>query len=117
MVDKNARILFRQAIVWLFTGGQIGRVKNLVAYELWFWELVWVEEGELPISVTAPRIISPADNQTNGFGWIEGNNIYDAGQENICPLHIVGPATQASDMDLAREEYNDKRERGRVRDK
>ena len=104
-------------MLWIFTGGQIGRVKNLVAYELWFCELVWVEEGELAISVTAAGIISPADNQTNGFGWIEGNNIYDAGQENICPLHIVGPATQASDMDLAREEYNDKRERGRVRDK
>ena len=52
-------------------------------------ELVWVEEGELPISVTAPRIISPADNQTNGFGWIEGNNIYDAGQENICPQQLL----------------------------
>ena len=72
---------------------------------MWFCELVWVEEGELAISVTAAGIISPADNQTNGFGWIEGNNIYDAGQENICPLHIGGPTTQASDMDLAREEY------------
>ena len=29
-------------------------VSNLVAYELWFGELVWVEEGELAISVTAP---------------------------------------------------------------
>ena len=88
-------------MLWIFTGGQIGRVKNLVAYELWFCELVWVEEGELAISVTAPGIISPADNQTNGFGWIEGNNIYDAGRS------IGGPTTQASDMDLAREEYND----------
>ena len=43
-------------------------VSNLVAYELWFVEPVWVEEGEPAISVTAPGIIRPADNQTNGFG-------------------------------------------------
>ena len=55
-------------------------MSDLVAYELWFsvsW--FWVlEEGELVISVTE-GVIRLADNQTNGFGRFEGNNIYDTG--------------------------------------
>ena len=54
-------------------------MSDVVAYELWFsvsW--FWVlEEGELVISVTE-WVIRLADNQTNGFGRFEGNNIYDA---------------------------------------
>ena len=63
---------------------------------MWFGELVWVEEGELVISVTAPG--SLAQLTIRQMDLVESRaTIFTTRGKN----HMVGPTTQASDMDLA----------------